>query len=153
LPTVIIRGSAFQSGAKCDFGADIAVNSCLFNSSTQLTANITVSTGAALNNHSVTVTNPDGQSGTRSNAFLVGPAPKPSQVATFSFHPSSSGTVTVQLPQLPHQFSTLIVGVSFWPADTTSLCVYELGSGESDGLTRGLANSIFHDGPGGPFFT
>lgn len=103
LPTVIIRGSAFQNGAKCDFGADITVNSCLFNSSAQLTANVTVSTAAALNNHAVTVTNPDGQSGTRSNAFLVGAAPKPSQVATFSFHPSSSGTVTVPLPKLPSQ--------------------------------------------------
>lgn len=47
----------------------------------------------------------------------------------------------------------MIVGVSFWPADITRVTVNELGSGESDGLTRGLTTSIFHDGPGGPFYT
>ena len=153
LPTVVIRGSAFQSGALCNFGADITVNSCTFNSSAQLTANVVVSLAAALNFHPITVTNPDGQSGTLTNGFLVGSPPKPSQVATFSFHPSSSGIVTVTLPNLPRQRSTLIVGVSFWPADITSVNVNELGSGQTDVLRRGLATSLFHEGPGGPFYT
>ena len=152
-PTVIVRGTAFQSGAKCDFGPDITVNSCTFNSSTQLTANVTVSPAASPNSHPVTVTNPDGQSGTLSNGFLVSAPPKPHQVATFSFHPSSSGTVTVPLPSLPRQRSTLIVGLSFSPADVTGVTVNELGSGESDVLKRGLATSILHDDAGGSFFT
>jgi hypothetical protein len=153
LPTVVIRGSGFQAGAQCNFGADITVNSCTFNSSAQVTADVSVSAAAAQNFHPITVTNPDGQSGTRANGFLVGPAPRPNQIATFSFRPSSSGTVTVPLPQLPKQHSTLIVGVSFWPADITGVFVNELGSGQGDVLRRGLATSLFHDGPGSPFYT
>src|SRR4029077_14115609 len=42
LPSVVITGGSFQSGATCSFGAGITVNSCTFNSATQLTANITI---------------------------------------------------------------------------------------------------------------
>jgi hypothetical protein len=154
LPSVIIRGSAFQSGAQCNFGADITVNSCTFNSAAQLTANVTVSSAAALNSHPVTVTNPDGQSGTLSNGFLVGQPSKPNQVATFSFHPTSSGTVTVTLPQIFQQRATIIVGVSFSPADITGVTIGEVGGGsEGQSLSRGLATSIFHNGPGRPFYS
>jgi hypothetical protein len=83
------------------------------------------------------------------------PPPTPNQVATFSFHPSSSGTVTVTLPQVIKQRATIIVGVSFSPADITGVTVGEVGGGPSDteSLTRGLATSIIHNGPGGPFYT
>src|SRR5437764_419380 len=43
LPTVIIYGSNFQNGATCSFGAGITVNSCTFNSPTQLNASLTIS--------------------------------------------------------------------------------------------------------------
>jgi uncharacterized membrane protein YgcG len=80
---------------------------------------------------------------------------KPNQVATFSLHPSSSGTVTVTLPQIIQQHATIIVGVTFSPADITGVTIGEVGGGPADveSLTRGLATSILHDGPGGPFYT
>ena len=43
---VVIAGSNFLTGATCDFGAGIEVNSCTFNSATQLTANIDVLSSA-----------------------------------------------------------------------------------------------------------
>ena len=76
---------------------------------------------------------------------------RPNQVATFSLHPSSSGTVTVTLPQIIQQHATIIVGVTFSPADITGVTIGEVGGGPADveSLTRGLATSILHDGPGG----
>jgi hypothetical protein len=80
---------------------------------------------------------------------------RPNQVATFSLHPSPSGTITVTLPQIIQQHATIIVGVTFSPADITGVTVGEVGGGPADveSLTRGLATSILHDGPGGPFYT
>ena len=80
---------------------------------------------------------------------------KPNQVATFSFHPSSSGTITVTLPQIIHQRATIIVGVTFSPADITGVTIGEAGGGAGDveSLNRGLPTSIFHNGSGGPFYT
>ncbi len=79
----------------------------------------------------------------------------PNQVATFSFHPSSSGTITVTLPQIIQQHATIIVGVTFSPADITGVTIGEVGGGAGDveSLNRGLPASIFHNGPGGPFYT
>jgi hypothetical protein len=79
----------------------------------------------------------------------------PNQVATFSFHPSSSGTITVTLPQIIRQHATIIVGVTFSPADITGVTIGEVGGGAGDveSLNRGLPTSIFHNGPGGPFYT
>jgi len=58
LPSVVITGSSFQSGATCNFGAGITVNSCTFNSATQLTANISISSTATVGTRNVTVTIP-----------------------------------------------------------------------------------------------
>jgi hypothetical protein len=77
------------------------------------------------------------------------------QVATFSFHPSSSGTITVTLPRIIQQHATIIVGVTFSPADISGVTIGEVGGGAGDveSLNRGLPTSIFHNGPGGPFYT
>ena len=72
---VTLTGTNFLSGATCSFGAGITVNSCAFSSSSQLLANIAISSTAAAGTRSVIVTNPDGQSTTLANAFTVTPAP------------------------------------------------------------------------------
>jgi hypothetical protein len=80
LPSVIISGNSFQSGATCNFGAGITVNSCTFNSATQLTANISISSTATVGPLNVSVTNPDSQSGALTNGFSVTTgAPPPPQ--------------------------------------------------------------------------
>ena len=145
LSSVILTGSNFQSGATCLFGAGITVNSCTFNSATQLTASITISSTATLGSRNVTVTNPDTQSSTLSNAFSVTTPPAISliQKATFSRQPTSGGTVTLTLPQATGAGHSLIVGVSFWPLDISSVT-----DSSGDTFTRGLATSIFHNSPG-----
>ncbi len=71
LTSVILTGSNFQSGATCNFGAGITVNSCAFNSATQLTASISISSTATTGARSVTVTNSDSQSSTLASGFTV----------------------------------------------------------------------------------
>jgi glucose/arabinose dehydrogenase len=83
---VILTGGSFQSGATCNFGAGITVTGCVFNASTQLTATIAISPTATLGARSVTVTNPDGQSGTLTNGFTVLTVPAP---AVTSLSPTS----------------------------------------------------------------
>ncbi len=142
LTAVVLTGSNFQSGATCGFGAGITVNSCTFNSATQLTANITIGSTATLGSRNVTVTNPDTQFSTLSNAFSVTTPSAISliQKATFSRQPTAGGTVTFTLPQATGAGHTLIVGVTFWPVDVTSIT-----DGSGDTFTRGLASPIAHE--------
>lgn len=79
---IVITGMDFQSGATCSFGAGITVNSCTFDSDTQLTANIDIAGGAAVGTRIVTVTNPDGQSDTLAAGFSVTQAPAPAPTVT-----------------------------------------------------------------------
>jgi IPT/TIG domain len=79
---VTIRGANFQPGAIASFGQGIAVNSVTFASSGRLVANITIDANAQITTagRTVTVTNPDGGSGSLADAFLVttpGAAPAP----------------------------------------------------------------------------
>jgi len=150
LPSVIVTGSNFQSGASCNFGAGITVNSCTFNSVTQLTANIAISSTATLGTRNVTVTNPDNQSNTLTNGFSVTVPPAISliQKATFSRQPTSGGTVTLTLPQATGAGHTLIVGVSFWPLDISSVT-----DGSGDSFTRGLTTSVYHNVNGSATYT
>ncbi|MBI3739020.1 MAG: hypothetical protein HY258_08255, partial [Chloroflexi bacterium] len=71
LASVVMSGSNFVSGAVCNFGAGITVNSCAFNSATQLTANVTIAATATTGARTVSVTNPDTQSSSLANAFSV----------------------------------------------------------------------------------
>jgi len=145
---VVISGSNFQSGAACGFGSGTRVNSCIFNSTAQLTANVTIDSAAPLGSHSITVVNPDMQSATLANGFSVNPtAILRVQTATFSLQPSPSGTVTLTLPQATGAGHTLIVGMSFWPLDISSVT-----DGSGDTFTRGLATSIFHNVSGSGFY-
>ncbi len=71
--SVVLTGNTFSNAAMCSFSAGITVNSCVFNSTTQLTANITVASSAALGSRNVTVTNPDGQTANLAGGFGVTP--------------------------------------------------------------------------------
>jgi hypothetical protein len=69
--SVTLTGTNFVSGATCNFGAGITVNSCAFSSSTQLTAAISIAAGATVGTRTVVVTNPDGASASLVNGFAV----------------------------------------------------------------------------------
>lgn len=69
---ITISGSNFYEGATVVFsGIGITVNSVTVNSTTQMTANITVANDAALGIRDVTVTNIDEQSGIKTQSFEV----------------------------------------------------------------------------------
>src|SRR5205823_257156 len=139
--------------AQCIFDADIAVNSCGFNSSTQLTANLTISPTAVTGWHAATVTNPSGQNGSLTDAVYVQAPPQVKQSATFSVQSDTSGTATVTLPKSVRLEDTLIVGISFWPADIAGVTLSRSGSSIGTRLTRGLPTSIYHNVSGRPFYT
>jgi hypothetical protein len=86
---VVITGSNFQSGANASFGAGVLVNGTAFNSSTQLTANITIQANAAPGPRNVTVTNSDGRFATLSNGFTI-TAPVPT-ITSLSPNPVNVG--------------------------------------------------------------
>jgi hypothetical protein len=69
--SVTLTGSNFLSSPTCSFGSGITVNSCTYNSSTQITANINILSSAIVGSRNVTVTNTDGQNSTLTNGFTV----------------------------------------------------------------------------------
>lgn len=62
------------------------------------------------------------------------------QRATASQQPSSSGTITIALPKATGAGHALIVGLSFWPLDISSV-----SDSSGDSFTRGLTTSIYHN--------
>jgi PKD repeat protein len=69
--TVMVSGTNFAAGAQADFGERIAVRSVTFQSSTLLQVVIRVHRHAAPGPRAVTVTNPDGLSGSSLSCFAV----------------------------------------------------------------------------------
>jgi hypothetical protein len=69
--SVVIGGSNFVDGASVELGGGIAVHSATVNSSSRITALISISPSAALGTRNVTVTNPGGVSNVGSNLFQV----------------------------------------------------------------------------------
>jgi hypothetical protein len=97
---VTLSGSNFLASPTCNFGAGITVNSCTFNSSTQITANINILSSAAVGSRNVTVTNTDGQNSTLTNGFTVqtgssNPAPTINGVSPNTGVQGQSITVTI----------------------------------------------------------
>ena len=79
--SVTINGANFQPGAVVSFDDGIAVNSVRFVNSNQLVANITIDSNIqnTTSGRTVTVTNPDGSSGSLTDAFRIvttNPAPE-----------------------------------------------------------------------------
>ena len=70
---VTITGLNFLPGGTVSFGQGISINSISFVSSTQLVVNITIDVNARIETQgrTVTVTNPDGSSGSLSDAFRI----------------------------------------------------------------------------------
>lgn len=70
---VTVGGSGFRGGAglSAEFGAGVVTDSLRFETTSRLTAYITIAVDAALGPRDVTVTNPDGQSGTGAALFQV----------------------------------------------------------------------------------
>jgi hypothetical protein len=99
--TLIINGSQFsnQGGTTPQVafnklgGSGVTVNSVVFNNSSQLTANVTLSPSATVGTWDVKVVNPDFGEGVGSGVFTVNPGPR-----VRSTNPPSAVPGTVNLP-------------------------------------------------------
>ena len=87
---VAVLGAAFVDGATVDFGAGVTVNSVVFVSSTRLDVVIDVAPGAVPGSRDVAVTNPDLQSATLADGFIVQQAAAPPPQIT-AVNPSVAG--------------------------------------------------------------
>lgn len=75
---VVVAGNGFKKGAKAQWfvtgttnPGGVTVNSTTFNGSTQITANISVASDAAIANFDILVTNTDGRTGKGTDLFAV----------------------------------------------------------------------------------
>jgi hypothetical protein len=75
---VIVGGSGFKNGAKAQWfitgttnPGGVTVNSTTFNSSSQLTANVTIASGATISGYDIQVKNTDGRTGKGTDLFAV----------------------------------------------------------------------------------
>jgi len=89
---VTVNGLNFQPGALANFGEGIAVNSVTYFSPNRVIANITIDPNARVETtgRTVTITNPDGKSGSLPNAFLITTPVPPPQITSVS--PSTGNT-------------------------------------------------------------
>ncbi len=110
--SVVLTGTNFLASPTCSFGAGITINSCTFNSSTKITANISVSSTATAGARDVKVTNTDGQSVTKTGGFTVQTATNPAPTLTSAV--PNSGT------QGQSNLSVVLTGTNFLAAPTCS---------------------------------
>ena len=75
--TISIFGESFDTAPTVDLGVGITINSVQSVSCTELSANITITAGAATGSRDVTVVNPDSSFGTLTAAFTVNSAVAP----------------------------------------------------------------------------
>src|ERR1700752_1215790 len=75
---VTVNGNGFKKGAKAQWfvtgttnPGGVTVNSTAFNGSSQLTANLTIASGAVISGYDVRVTNADGRTGKGTDLFAV----------------------------------------------------------------------------------
>jgi hypothetical protein len=68
---VVLTGINFLPGPVCSFGAGIAVNSCTYNSATQITANISIAATATVGTNTISITDTDGQIATLPGGFSI----------------------------------------------------------------------------------
>jgi hypothetical protein len=68
---VVLTGTNFLPAPVCNFGAGITVNSCAYNSATQITANISIGANATVGTNKILITDTDGQIATLAAGFLI----------------------------------------------------------------------------------
>jgi hypothetical protein len=105
---VTLSGSNFLPSPTCSFGSGITVNSCTYNSSTQITANINILSSAVTGSRNVTATNTDGQNSTLTNGFTV-------QIGSSNPAPTITNVSPNTGVQGQSNISVTITGTNFLP--------------------------------------
>lgn len=122
--SILIYGNGFEAGVTGSFSnSNITIDSWSRNSSTSITASISVASSATTGNGTITLTNPDGT--TASAGFTVTTAPIISSVNQSTFLPNSSN-VTFDISGIG--FSNPGATFSFLPAGTTAIQIVSVQS-------------------------
>lgn len=139
--TITIGGQNYQAGATVSFGTGIEIRQVTFVNSETLLVDITINPGATPGGRTVTVTNPDGNSGSLTDAFTVnGTAPSCSFTATSSLG-TSGGTGTAGDPiRLDSTLALFDASASSDPDGTIVSFDWDFGDG-----TLGSGQAVSHD--------
>jgi hypothetical protein len=125
--TITIKGSGFSSSASPSFGSDVTVNSTTFKSSTELSAKISIDSGATPGLRAVAVTNADSGVGSLANAFTVNAAPNVESVSPGSRAQGANGqTITIKGTGFAGNANASFSGSSITVESTTVLSSTEL---------------------------
>jgi hypothetical protein len=108
---VVLTGTNFLANPICSFGAGIDVNSCTFNSATQITANVDVLANAAVGPRSIIVTDTDTQTATLAGGFSV-------VAGTALPAPTLTGVTPNAVFQGTMNVTVTLTGTNFQPAPT-----------------------------------
>jgi hypothetical protein len=138
---VAIKGTNFESGASASFGSGVTVNSTTFVSAGELTANITIASGASTGSRTVTVTNPDTTTASLESGFTVNAGPTiTTPTAASPINPGHNGTTTFTLTGSNFVAGLTVTGngtaevTSFTRESSTAIKVTVSGKGENKGL-------------------
>jgi hypothetical protein len=124
---VTVSGASFVSGAAVAFsGTGIKVNSTTFESSTELTVNISVEAGAATGARSVTVTNPDAGTGSLASGFTVNGVPTVTSTSPSSGDQGGTQNVAVKGTNFESGASVSFSGAAITVNSTTFVSSTEL---------------------------
>ena len=93
---IVVTGSGFIATPSASFGAGITVNNTTFNSSTQVTMNITIAEGATPGTRDITVTNTDSQPGICLGCFTVNAGPTTVSASPASIAQGSTGDIVIK---------------------------------------------------------
>ncbi len=106
---VVLTGTSFLPSPACNFGAGIEVNTCTYNSATQITANIDILANAVVGARDIVITDTDTQTATLPNGFTViaGVALPPPTLTGISPNSEFQGATNV---------SVTLAGTNFQPA-------------------------------------
>ena len=108
---VVLTGTNFLPNPVCNFGAGIEINSCTYNSATQITANIDVLANALVGPRDVIITDTDTQSATLPGGFTIigGVALPPPTLTGVSPNSEFQGATNV---------TVILTGTNFQPSPT-----------------------------------
>src|SRR5437667_7962770 len=169
--SVAVRGANFEPGATLSLGAGITVNSLTVVSPTEMSVALTIAVTATQGPHDVTVTNPGGQTTTRSGGFTV-VMPPPTLSLAFvgkvrdkvgqgntAFAPDGAldGTfrIVLQGGAFPRPVTRLVLnGGGVWGTDTATPHWALGAAGSLDGVLLNAGNGAVSFGvaDGGTFF-
>jgi hypothetical protein len=159
---ITVNGSGFKKGAKAQWfvtgttdPGGVTVNSTTFNSSTQLTANITVSSTATISGFDVQVTNTDGRTGKGTDLFAVIQSGSSSTIASCSYNVTSI-LYDTDSNSVPYQYqsdglgpyTTFSKGNNSVSSIIQKSCSWDLDTTSSS--TRGIVVTLAYPDSSGP---